>query len=109
MIYERLADGDGDLKRISREHLEQFGASGLRTLCLAYRNLNPDVYENWNEKYIQAKSALRDREKKLDEVCQQFLNFLFDVLQFYSSVTRIIWCICPFCPCFYFAQLKCDK
>ncbi|KAL8483558.1 hypothetical protein ACS0TY_026298 [Phlomoides rotata] len=54
----------------NREHLEQFGASGLRTLCLAYKNLNSDVYENWNEKYIQAKSALRDKEKKLDEVSE---------------------------------------
>lgn len=77
MIYERLADGNDDLKRTSREHLEQFGASGLRTLCLAYRNLTTDVYENWNEKYIQAKSALRDREKKLDEVCKKFFSHLF--------------------------------
>ncbi|KAL1539393.1 Phospholipid-transporting ATPase 3 [Salvia divinorum] len=71
VIYERLADGNPDLKRMSREHLEQFGASGLRTLCLAYKNLRPDVYESWNEKYIHAKSALRDREKKLDEVAEQ--------------------------------------
>ncbi|KAG8383136.1 hypothetical protein BUALT_Bualt05G0153300 [Buddleja alternifolia] len=70
VIYERLADGDNDLKRISREHLEQFGASGLRTLCLAYRDLSPDLYDSWNEKYIQAKSSLRDREKKLDEVAE---------------------------------------
>ncbi|GFP80055.1 phospholipid-transporting ATPase 3 [Phtheirospermum japonicum] len=70
VIYERLAEGDNDLKRTSREHLEQFGASGLRTLCLAYRHLSPDEYENWNEKYIQAKSSLRDREKKLDEIAE---------------------------------------
>lgn len=69
VIYERLADRDNDLKRTSREHLEQFGAAGLRTLCLAYRDLSSEVYESWNEKYIQAKSSLRDREKKLDEVC----------------------------------------
>ncbi|KAL8253658.1 hypothetical protein R6Q59_031879, partial [Mikania micrantha] len=30
-----------------------------------YRN-----YENWNEKFIQAKSSLRDRERKLDEVAE---------------------------------------
>lgn len=77
MIYERLADGHTDLKRITREHLEQFGATGLRTLCLAYKHLSPDVYESWNEKFIQAKSALRDREKKLDEVCNNFLVYVF--------------------------------
>jgi len=56
------------MKKITREYLEQFGSSGLRTLCLAYRELHPNVYESWNEKFIQAKSTLHDREKKLDEV-----------------------------------------
>ncbi|XP_015168806.1 phospholipid-transporting ATPase 3-like isoform X2 [Solanum tuberosum] len=70
VIYERLRDGEGDLKKRTREHLEQFGAAGLRTLCLAYRDLNPDLYESWNEKFIQAKSSIRDREKKLDEVSE---------------------------------------
>lgn len=68
VIYERLAHGNDALKKVTREHLEQFGSAGLRTLCLAYRDLTPDMYENWNEKFIQAKSSLRDREKKLDEV-----------------------------------------
>jgi phospholipid-transporting ATPase len=48
-------------KEGTRDHLEKFGADGLRTLCLAYRHLPADVYEGWNEKFIQAKSALRDR------------------------------------------------
>ncbi|KAJ9187571.1 hypothetical protein P3X46_003012 [Hevea brasiliensis] len=70
VIYERLADGNDDLKKITRGHLEQFGSAGLRTLCLAYRDLSPEIYESWNEKFIQAKSSLRDREKKLDEVAE---------------------------------------
>lgn len=72
VIYERLAEGKEDLKKVTREHLEQFGSSGLRTLCLAYRDLSPDMYERWNEKFIQAKSSLRDREQKLDEVYIQY-------------------------------------
>ncbi|XP_039146537.1 phospholipid-transporting ATPase 3 isoform X1 [Dioscorea cayenensis subsp. rotundata] len=70
VIYERLADGNEDIKRIMREHLEQFGSAGLRTLCLAYRELSSELYEKWNEKFIQAKSSLREREKKLDEVAE---------------------------------------
>ncbi|KAL8161555.1 hypothetical protein V2J09_013044 [Rumex salicifolius] len=70
VIYERLVEGNGELKRITRQHLEEFGSAGLRTLCLAYKNLDSDVYQSWNEKYIQAKSSLRDREKKLDEVAE---------------------------------------
>ncbi|XP_052173708.1 phospholipid-transporting ATPase 3 [Diospyros lotus] len=70
VIYERLVDGNNDIKKITREHLEQFGAAGLRTLCLAYRDLSSNAYESWNEKFIQAKSSLRDREQKLDEVAE---------------------------------------
>ncbi|CAN6299458.1 unnamed protein product [Urochloa humidicola] len=70
VVYERLADGSHDMKKTSREHLEQFGSAGLRTLCLAYRDLNREQYESWNEKFVQAKSSLRDRDKKLDEVAE---------------------------------------
>ncbi|KAK1415692.1 hypothetical protein QVD17_31477 [Tagetes erecta] len=70
VIYERLASGNDELKKISREQLEQYGEAGLRTLCLAYKDLSPEMYESWNEKFIQAKSSLRDREKKLDEVAE---------------------------------------
>nr|KJB15233.1 hypothetical protein B456_002G166300 [Gossypium raimondii] len=70
VIYERLVGGSDDLKKVTREHLEKFGSAGLRTLCLAYKDLAPDVYESWNEKFIQAKSSLRDRERKLDEVAE---------------------------------------
>ncbi|KAG0494855.1 hypothetical protein HPP92_005849 [Vanilla planifolia] len=70
VIYERLCDENNDIKKMTREHLEQFGSSGLRTLCLAYRDLPNDLYTKWNEKFIQAKSSLREREKKLDEVAE---------------------------------------
>ncbi|CAJ1939977.1 unnamed protein product, partial [Sphenostylis stenocarpa] len=77
VIYERLADdSSNNIKKITREHLEQFGSAGLRTLCLAYKELHPDVYESWNEKFIQAKSSLNDREKKLDEVAELIENDL---------------------------------
>lgn len=76
VIYERLAGGNSDIKKITREHLEQFGSSGLRTLCLAYKELSSELYEKWNEKFIQAKSSLRDREKRLDEVAELIENDL---------------------------------
>ncbi|XP_020973107.1 phospholipid-transporting ATPase 3 [Arachis ipaensis] len=76
VIFERLADGNNEIRNLTREHLEQFGSAGLRTLCLAYKELHPDAYESWNEKFIQAKSSLRDREKKLDEVAELIENGL---------------------------------
>ncbi|GAQ83484.1 phospholipid-transporting ATPase 3 [Klebsormidium nitens] len=70
VIYERLAANGNKYADITRRHLESYGADGLRTLCLAYADLDPNFYEEWNEKFIAAKSSLRDREKKLDEVAE---------------------------------------
>ena len=78
VIYERLASGNDDLKKVNRAHLEQFGSDGLRTLCLAYRDISPETYESWNEKFIHAKSSLIGRETKLDEVYTIWV-FLFGV------------------------------
>ncbi|KAG6549287.1 hypothetical protein Mapa_009273 [Marchantia paleacea] len=76
VIYERMADGQNPYRDITRDHLERYGEDGLRTLCLAYADIDPRQYEDWNEKFIQAKSALRDREKKLDEVAELIENNL---------------------------------
>lgn len=51
------------------------------------------MYEHWNEKFIQAKSSLRDREKKLDEVYPMFGCTLFYFWSFY------VWN-------FFFGQMK---
>ena len=42
--------------------MEQYGEAGLQTLCVAYKDLTTYMYESWNEKFMQAKSSLRDRE-----------------------------------------------
>lgn len=68
VMFERLADEGNQYKDVTRAHLERFGTDGLRTLCLAYRDLDADFYSQWNERFIQAKSALREREKRLEEV-----------------------------------------
>ncbi|GBG85508.1 hypothetical protein CBR_g40147 [Chara braunii] len=70
VIFERLADQGNRFKEITRHHLEKYGADGLRTLCLAYVDLDEDEYIAWNEKFVQAKSSLRDREKKMDDTAE---------------------------------------
>ncbi|GAB2273294.1 hypothetical protein Dimus_008094 [Dionaea muscipula] len=90
--FNRLSDGNDDLKKVTRQHLEvtrqhleKFGSASLRTLCLAYRNLSADMYEFWNEKFILAKSSPRDREKKLDEMIGVVVQMLGYPSQFGCS------------------------
>ncbi len=48
MIYERLDPGNplnAELRPVTRAHMEGFGAAGLRTLCLASAELEPDFYD----------------------------------------------------------------
>lgn len=48
MIYERLAANNAEnnsMKAVTREHMEEYGAAGLRTLCLAYCELDKAAYD----------------------------------------------------------------
>ena len=48
MIYERLASKNpvnNSMKAVTQEHMEQYGAAGLRTLCLAYCELDKADYD----------------------------------------------------------------
>ena len=68
-VYERLAQAhplNERLKGPTLSHLEEYGSAGLRTLCLAYRELDEADYDAWQDKYIEAKTSLRDRDAKVD-------------------------------------------
>lgn len=48
VIYERLArlhPLNDKLKEVTLQHMEEFGSAGLRTLCLAYKELDAQVYD----------------------------------------------------------------
>jgi len=50
-------------------HLNEYGEAGLRTLALAYRELDDQEYSDWNNKFQKAKTAVgADREAMLDQV-----------------------------------------
>ena len=69
MIYSRLARGEqSELRRTTAEHLEMFAREGLRTLCIAQRELSEEEYRKWNTEHEIASSAIQDREDKLEVV-----------------------------------------
>jgi len=69
MIYSRLSRGEQtELRRTTAEHLEMFAREGLRTLCIAQRELSEDEYQKWNRDHEIASSAIQDREDKLEVV-----------------------------------------
>jgi phospholipid-translocating ATPase len=69
VIYARLKKGEQpELRRTTAEHLEMFAREGLRTLCIAERELTEEQYKEWKKEHDQAATALEDREDKLEVV-----------------------------------------
>jgi phospholipid-translocating ATPase len=69
IIYSRLARGEqAELRKSTAEHLEIFAREGLRTLCIAQRELSEEQYQAWNREHELAAAAIQDREDKLEAV-----------------------------------------
>ncbi|KAI9641821.1 phospholipid transporting ATPase [Ciborinia camelliae] len=69
IIYSRLKRGEQpELRRTTAEHLEMFAREGLRTLCIAQRELSEKEYQDWNREHELAAAAIQDREDKLEAV-----------------------------------------
>lgn len=70
IIYNRLSKSANDKELLAKtsSHLEQFATEGLRTLCIAQREINWSQYIEWNKRHQAASSALDNREEKMEEV-----------------------------------------
>lgn len=78
IIYSRLRLGEqADLRRSTAEHLEIFAREGLRTLCVAQRELSEDEYRDWSKKHDVAAAAVHGREEKMEEVSDSIERDLF--------------------------------
>ncbi|KAM4695931.1 phospholipid-transporting ATPase IG [Rhinophrynus dorsalis] len=64
-MFHRVAHDE--VERI-KVHVEQNALDGYRTLCVAYKELNQEDYDNINKQLDEAKIALQDREEKLARV-----------------------------------------
>ncbi|KAL2651991.1 hypothetical protein R1flu_020119 [Riccia fluitans] len=52
------------------EAVEHYSQMGLRTMCIAWRDLEEEEYNSWSLKFKEASSSVTDREWKVAEVCQ---------------------------------------
>jgi phospholipid-translocating ATPase len=78
VIYSRLKRGEQqDLRRETAEHLELFAREGLRTLCIAQREIPEDEYSRWKKEHDAAAAALEDREEKLESVAELIEHDLY--------------------------------
>ncbi|NXN84503.1 AT8B2 ATPase, partial [Bombycilla garrulus] len=65
ILLERLLPVNQDLTSITTDHLNEYAGEGLRTLVLAYRDLEESYYKDWSERLHQIGSVPEAREDHL--------------------------------------------
>lgn len=72
VIYARLKKGEQpELRKETAQHLEMFAVEGLRTLCIAEKELTEEEYREFRREHDLAATALENREEKLEEVADK--------------------------------------
>ena len=59
------------------KHLEDFATEGLRTLCIAMRDIEPKEYEEWVKIYEKAATTINNRQDELDKAAELIEKDLF--------------------------------
>lgn len=73
IIYSRLSKKNNDpaLLENTAKDLEDFATEGLRTLCIAQREISWEDYLVWNKKNEEAMNSLNDREGAMESVAEE--------------------------------------
>ncbi|KAL7590086.1 hypothetical protein Lser_V15G37034 [Lactuca serriola] len=72
VMFDRLAKNGRQFEENTKEHVNEYADAGLRTLILAYRELNEEEYKEFNEKFIEAKNSVsEDREDLIDATTEE--------------------------------------
>ncbi|CAG5867257.1 unnamed protein product [Menidia menidia] len=68
IIYERLHPSCDKLMEVTTRHLNEYAGDGLRTLVLAYKELDESYLKEWRQRHHEASIALDGREERLDQI-----------------------------------------
>ncbi|KAG7013066.1 putative phospholipid-transporting ATPase 9, partial [Cucurbita argyrosperma subsp. argyrosperma] len=69
VMFERLGKNGREFEERTKEHVSEYADAGLRTLILAYRELDEEEYREFHHKFTMAKSSVdADRESLIDKL-----------------------------------------
>nr|XP_033776132.1 probable phospholipid-transporting ATPase IM isoform X1 [Geotrypetes seraphini]XP_033776133.1 probable phospholipid-transporting ATPase IM isoform X1 [Geotrypetes seraphini]XP_033776134.1 probable phospholipid-transporting ATPase IM isoform X1 [Geotrypetes seraphini] len=71
ILLERLHHCNEDLMNVTSDHLNEFAGEGLRTLALAYKDLDEDYFKQWLQTLHEASTALEGRDEQLSEAYEE--------------------------------------
>ncbi|KAJ2625877.1 aminophospholipid translocase [Coemansia sp. RSA 1358] len=70
VILERLSESNNPYVQTTLRHLEEYATEGLRTLCIAMRDINEEEYRKWSVMHAKASTTLTNRQQELDRVAE---------------------------------------
>ncbi|KAI8850835.1 hypothetical protein BC829DRAFT_143232 [Chytridium lagenaria] len=70
VILERLSQNNNPYVDSTCVLLEEYATEGLRTLCIAYRDVPDDEYSEWSRIYEKASTTINNRQEELDRVAE---------------------------------------
>ncbi|KAL1916326.1 uncharacterized protein VTP21DRAFT_5943 [Calcarisporiella thermophila] len=76
VILERLCP-DNPFVETTLTHLEEFATEGLRTLCIAMREIPEDEYSKWATIFEKASTTLTNRQEELDKAAELIERDMF--------------------------------
>ncbi|XP_036891889.1 phospholipid-transporting ATPase FetA-like isoform X2 [Sturnira hondurensis] len=71
ILCELLHPSCTSLRDVTMEHLDEFAREGLRTLLVAYRELDNSFFRDWSKKHSEACLSLENRENKISTIYEE--------------------------------------
>ncbi|XP_072697933.1 phospholipid-transporting ATPase FetA-like isoform X3 [Canis lupus baileyi] len=71
ILCQLLHPSCGSLRDVTMEHLDDFAIEGLRTLMVAYRELDNAFFQAWSKRHSEACLSLENREDKISDVYEE--------------------------------------
>ncbi|XP_069480865.1 probable phospholipid-transporting ATPase IM [Ambystoma mexicanum] len=71
ILFARLHPSNAALQSLTTEHLNEFAGEGLRTLVLAYKDLDENYFTKWLKMHNEASISLHNRDEALSMVYEE--------------------------------------
>uniref|UniRef100_A0A8C2P2L1 Phospholipid-transporting ATPase n=1 Tax=Capra hircus TaxID=9925 RepID=A0A8C2P2L1_CAPHI len=65
ILFERLHPSNEDLLTLTSDHLSEFAGEGLRTLAIAYRDLDDKYFREWHKMLEDANTTTDERDERI--------------------------------------------
>lgn len=71
VMFERLGSNGREFEEKTKQHIDEYAEAGLRTLILAYRELDEEEYNIFNKEFMEANNLVSaDREQIVEEISE---------------------------------------